>query len=394
MKILTLTTLFPNLLQPTLGIFVKRRIKAMSELAEVKVVAPVPWVPTFVNHGKYRLYSQIPLKEQEGKLEVFHPRYLITPKIGRSLYGLMYYFSIKKFIHGIKKRYDFDILDIHWVYPDGFAGILLAKYLKKSVVISARGTDINLYPKYLLRKRLIIYALKKADRIISVCEALKKRIVELGIDESKVIVIPNGVDTKLFYHLDNLSVRKKLNLPKDKKIILSIGHLIEGKGLHYLIEAIYKLIINHKAKNILLLIIGEGPYRKRLESKIKELNLNSYVRLIGEIANEKLVYWYNTADIFCLASSREGWPNVIFESLACGIPVVATKVGGIPEVIKSDEYGLLVQRQDPKEIAETLEKALRKKWNKDKLIEYAQANTWDKVAKKVIEEFEKITKKI
>jgi len=391
MKILTLTTLFPNKLQPIHGIFIKKRIEALAKFAEIKVVAPVPWVP--FSSSKYSIYSQIPVREIESGLEVFHPRYVIAPKIGRPLYGFMYFLSIYSFIKNLAKSYNFDLLDVHWAYPDGFAGVLLAKSFKKPVIITVRGTDINLYPKYFLRRRLIIYALKKADKIISVCEALKKRVINLGINESKTVVIPNGIDTKLFYHLDKLSVRKILNLPLNKKIILSIGHLVELKGFHYVIEAIHKLITIHKLRNILLLIIGEGPYRKKLESKIKRLNLNNYVRLIGQIPNEKLVYWYNAADVFCLASSREGWPNVLFESLACGTPVVTTAVGGIPEIICSDKYGILVKSQDSEELAKALKKALEKNWDIKAIVNYARKNTWENVAKNIYYEFKKIIDK-
>lgn len=391
MKILTLTTLFPNNQQPTHGIFVKKRIEALAELVQVKVVAPVPWSPNILrNNAKYRLYSQIPLYENHNGLEVFHPRYLVIPKIGRSLYGLLYFYSLKSYIMALKKSYDFDLLDLHWAYPDGFAGVLLAKFLEKPVTITIRGTDLNLYPNYVLRREMISFALKKANRVISVCDALKRQAINLGIEESKITVISNGVDTTRFYPLNKKEARIKLGLPLNNRIILGAGHLIERKGFHHLIDAIHILVEQGKYHDILTVIVGEGDFRGNLERQVARLKLELYVRLVGIKPNEELVYWYNAADIFSLVSSREGWPNVLFESLACGTPVVATAVWGTPEVINSEEYGLLVQKQEPRQIAEALEKALEKKWDTNRLIKYARENTWDKVARKVLLEFEKV----
>ncbi|HIC91614.1 MAG TPA: glycosyltransferase family 4 protein, partial [Syntrophaceae bacterium] len=199
-----------------------------------------------------------------------------------------------------------------------------------------------------------------------------------------------GVDTTRFYPLNKKEARIKLGLPLNNRIILGAGHLIERKGFHHLIDAIHILVEQGKYHDILTVIVGEGDFRGNLERQVARLKLELYVRLVGIKPNEELVYWYNAADIFSLVSSREGWPNVLFESLACGTPVVATAVGGTPEVINSEEYGLLVQKQEPRQIAEALEKALEKKWDTNRLIKYARENTWDKVARKVLLEFEKI----
>ena len=233
MKILTLTTLFPDSLQPTHGIFVKRRIEAMAKLAEVKVVAPIPWVPPFANYGKYKLCFQIPLKEQQDNLEVFHPRYLITPKIGRSFYGLMYYFSLKNFIFEIKKNYNFDILDVHWAYPDGFAGVKLAKTLKTPASITLRGSDINIYFKDFIRKKIIVRTLQEADLVIGVSKDLVQKVNAFG---NNVKYIPNGVDIEKFHPLSKDKVRKELTLPYKTKIILSIGRLERPKRFDLLIR--------------------------------------------------------------------------------------------------------------------------------------------------------------
>ncbi|RLG44098.1 MAG: glycosyltransferase family 4 protein [Thermoproteota archaeon] len=393
MKVLTLTTSFPDRQRPIHAVFVKNRIKALLRLCQVKVIAPVPWVPLGgkLCPERYRIYPKIPYKEIQDSLEVFHPRYVVTPKIGRSLHGFMYFASILKFVKRFYQSYNFELLDVHWAYPDGFAGVLLGKLLRKPVVVTVRGVDINLLPNFWMMRKMITYTLKEADRVIAVCQALKNKSLELGIDARKITVIPNGVDIRRFYPLDKVEARKMLGLPLDERIVLSVGHLVERKGFHYIIDAI-SILRERGRRDISLFIVGapgeEGNFKRQLENRIARLNLEDQVRMVGAKPNDELYKWYSAADIFCLASSREGWPNVLFESLACGTPVVATKVWGIPEVICSEDYGILVDRRSGKEIAEGILKALNKCWDYSKLVEYARRNTWDKVGQKVYSEFQ------
>jgi len=384
LRILTLSALFPNKQQPTQAIFVKNRIYALSKFCEVKVVAPVPWVflaSVFIR--KYRLFARIHHSEIQDGMDVLHPRYLVIPKIGRCLYGFTYFLFILSAIRKIDKSYNFDILDVHWAYPDGFAGVLLAQLLRKPVSITVRGSDINLYTKFYLRRKMITYALKRASKVIAVCGDMQDKVFELGVEKQKFAVIPNGVDIDRFYPLERNCARAKLDLPQDRRIILSVGRLEHPKRFDHVIEAVNILTNEKGLLEPLLLIVGAGRYRRTLEKQIEKLKLTEHVRLVGSKPNEELVYWYNAADIFCLASSSEGWPNVLFESLACGTPVAASAVGGIPEVIHSDKYGFLIHKQDATEIASVLGKALQRNYDRDELTEYARRNTWDKVAERV-----------
>lgn len=389
MKVLVLTQLFPNKKQPSLGIFIKERIKEVTELCDLKVVAPVPWFPPLKIFKRWYRFSQIPYHENTEGLEVFHPRFFIIPKIGRSFYGILYFLSVFPYILRLRKGFDFDILDVHWAYPDGFAGVLLGKLLKKPVAVTVRGTDIELFTRYFLLNTLIARTLKHADLVIAVSGALKKKILELGIPKEKVKVIPNGVDTKKFRPIDKTKSRVELELPIEKTIILSVGNLVELKGFHYLINAISE-IKKGELNNIFLVIVGEGRFKFELEKQIVKLGLDLTVRLESFKPHEELPKWYSAADLFCLASEREGWPNVILEALACGRPIVATNVGGIPEIIRSQDYGILVKDQDPMELAEAIKRALEKDWDCKKLIEYAQENTWAKCANRISQQFEEV----
>jgi len=386
MNILTLTSLFPNHCEPNYSIFIKKRIEALSKLASVKVVAPVPWTLKFPLIEKYKKYAQIALQENQDGLEVFHPRYLVTPKIGRLLYGHMFLYSIKGVIRGIINEYPCDILDVHWIYPDGFAGVKLAKMLGIPVSVTVRGSDINLYPQYPFRRRLIAHTLKEANLVIAVCKDMVGKISALGVNETKIKVIPNGVDIKRFYPMKKKEARNRLGLLDNYKLILSVGRLESPKRFDLLIKAI-KILIEYTS-DILLIIIGEGTNRLRLEKLGRRLRILERVKLLGARPNEELVYWYNAADVFCLPSDSEGWPNVLFESLACGTPVVASNVGGIPEIIFSEDYGILVNKQDVKKWTQGIFKALTREWDKKRLVDYAQQNTWDEVGQRVYSEFQ------
>jgi glycosyltransferase involved in cell wall biosynthesis len=399
MKVLVITSLFPNCKQPRLGLFIRERIKALAKYCDIKVIAPVPYFPPINIRKKWFLYSQIPKKEIQAGLEVYHPRWFIVPKIGMSFYGVFYFLSILSYIKNIQKEFDFDIIDAHFLYPDGFAAILIAKVLNKPVVVSGRGKDAS-YNGYLrspIIRTLIIAALKCADRIITVAASLKNELVRFNIPENKIVVIPNGVDNKKFYPIDKYKARKELNLPYDKKILLSCGFLVKRKGFQFLIDAV-DVLIKRNIKDIILIIIGEpnpeGNFYNELNTQINRLKINDNVKLVGAKSHEELYKWYSAADLFCLATLQEGCPNVVWESLACGLPAVCSNVDGIPQIISSAEYGILVDSWDKVKWAETILQALNIQWNKEKIIQYSHKNTWDNIAKKIMKEFTYILKGI
>jgi glycosyltransferase involved in cell wall biosynthesis len=258
------------------------------------------------------------------------------------------------------------------------AGVLLGAYFKKPVVVSARGSDINRLRTFPVMRRLLRCTLTKADRIIAVSDALKRAMIGLGILDSKISVIPNGVDGKKFRRFPQAEARSLLGLGPHK-LILSVGNLTANKGFDLLIKAVSALRDDRPRDQVHLVIVGEGECRHRLETLVAALDLGAHVRLVGGVPHERLYLWYSAADVFCLASEREGWPNVLMEALACGTPVVATPVGGIPEIIVSEEIGLLTERQEVK-IAAAIRKALDHQWRPERLIQYVRAHTWERVA--------------
>jgi len=313
----------------------------------------------------------------------------MAPKVSMALHGLLLFLSILSFIKKFQRDFSFDIIDAHYVYPDGFVAVLLGSFFRKPVVVSARGSDINLFAKFPLIRRFLQYTLNKADTVIAVSQSLKDAMLALHIPEEQIIVIANGVDTEKFYPFSKGEARRKLRLPHHKRILLSVGRLVPLKGFDLLIKALKLLFEERHEQDLYLVIVGEGSCRKELEHLIDTLGLCEHVSLVGAIPHQELYFWYSAADLFCLASSKEGWPNVVLEALASGTPVVATDVGGIPEIICSDRLGILTKR-DERELAAGIAAALKKSWQSDALVQYARDQTWDSVASAVLHTFQTV----
>ena len=386
MKVLVFTRLFPNNVWPNRGVFIKERMCAFSKLEEatLKVVAPVPYFPS-IKFGQRWQYSQVVKEEVIEGIEVTHPRFFIPPKIGRSLHGVLLFLSVLPHLKRIQKTFDFDIIDSHFVYPDGFAAVLLGKILKKPVTISARGSDVNVYKDLPVISHLLRYALAGADRVIAVSKALGYAIEGLGVSKKKIVVIPNGVDGSMFNPQPMNEAREKVGLEAGT-MLLSVGSLTPNKGFDVLLHAFNILIDRLRSRTLQLIIIGEGAKQGELEQLVGALGLQERVRFMKAMPHGQLSAWYNAADVFCLASNLEGWPNVIMESLACGTPVVATQAGGIPEIVNAAYLGILTDRT-PDALAEALEEALNRKWDRTVIAGEAQKHTWGQSARALFEVF-------
>jgi len=348
MKILTFSTLFPNAAQPHHGIFTETTLRQQLATGEVqaKVVAPIPWFPVdSALFGKYSASAKAPRVETRLGVEVFHPRYVVIPKIG--MYGAPLTMALAaKGIIGrmLDEGYDFDMIDAHYFYPDGIAAIMLGKYFNKPVMISALGTDINLILQYPLARRLIRWAGEQSAAMVAVCEALRIEMIRLGMDGSRITTLRNGVDLTLFRPVDRAAVRKSLSM--DRFTLLSVGHLDPRKGHEHIIAALPAL------PDVDLVIVGSGAGRKKLEALAASAGVADRVTFAGPLPQARLRDYYGAADALVLASSREGWANVLLESMACGTPVVASNVWGTPEVVRGPAAGVLMSSLTPQGVAD------------------------------------------
>ena len=386
MKILTFTSLFPNSVFPHHGVFVENRLRHLLATNKVqsKVVAPVPWFPfSLSSFGDYAKFAKV---EQVGKrhdIDIYYPRHLVIPKIGMNWTPD---FIVKSALPVIKKimadGYDFDLIDAHYFYPDGIAAVKIAKILDKPVTITARGTDLNLIPQYPKPKKMIQWAANEADALITVCAALRDVLIDMGIAENKVTALRNGVDLTIFsLPLSRSQLQNDLSV--SGKTILSVGHLIERKGHDLIIKALEKL------PDVQLIIAGIGEEKDNLESLVKQLGLENRVRFLGLVPHDDLKKYYGAVDALVLASSREGWANVLLESMACGTPVVATNIWGTPEVVASNEAGVLVER-NPQSIADGIQRLFENYPNREATRKYAEQFSWDDTTQGQLDIFENI----
>jgi teichuronic acid biosynthesis glycosyltransferase TuaC len=373
LRLLTFTTLFPNREQPSHGIFVENRLRHLlaGGAAESIVVAPVPYFPSrAARFGRWSRYARVEAREERHGLLIHHPRFLVIPRVGMSASPALLAASALGFIRQIEARgAAFDVIDAHYLYPDGVAAAWIGRRLGRPVVITARGSDVNLIPRYRLPRMMIRWAIAEAAGLITVSSALKEALVALGAAPERVTVLRNGVDLSLFRPGDRDRARRALGL--SRPTLLSVGNLVPLKGHHRVIEALRHL------PGFDLLIVGEGPERNRLEQSRRRLGLADRVRLLGSLSHDALPEIYNAADALVLASSREGWPNVLLEAMACGTPVVAADVGGIPEVVRDPAAGLVLESNTPQGIAEAVKSLFARLPARRAVRSYAEGFSWD-----------------
>lgn len=376
MNLVTISTLYPNKNDPKHGIFVHTRLRhLLHSYPEITatVIAPVPWFPfSSKMFGEYAKYAHVPAKENIDGITILHPKYLVIPKIGMYITPFFLARSIKRVFKTLLINQHIDIIDGHYFFPDGVAIEKVAAQFNIPFTCTARGTDINLIPTFPKARKMLQSVFTNAAHMMSVCQALKDEMVGLGVDEKRVSVMRNGVDLSLFNPSDNdeqYALKQALGL-STPHLIVSVGWLIERKGHHLIIEALQEL------PTVTLAIAGSGPDLESLKKLARQLGVDERVQFLGALSQPELNSWFRCADLSVLASSREGWANVLLESMASGTPVVATKVWGTPEVVRSRAAGVLVERT-PSAIAQGVTNLLSNKPSRDDTRRYAEQFSWN-----------------
>lgn len=374
-RLLTFSTLYPSSVRPGHGIFVETRLRELVSSGEVesRVVAPVPWFfSTNPKYGEYARMARTPLRDTRNGFDVQYPRYFLPPKVGMNIAPFTLAMgaipAIKRLIDA---GYDFDVIDAHYYYPDGVAAAILARHFKKPFTVTARGSDINLISKHLIPRRLMGWASGRAAASIGVSAALTDAMRQLGMPAPRLRTMPNGVDMTLFRMHPQRDARAALGWT-DGPTLLCVGNLVENKGHHIAIQSLVHL------PEFRLAISGEGPQRRALEQLASELGVSQRLTFLGRVDQVQLAVCYSAADILVLPSSREGWPNVLLESMACGTPVVATRVGGIPEIVNSAQAGRLISARTAPSLVEGILALWRSLPDKSEVRLIAQANSWQR----------------
>lgn len=344
LKVLTFSSLFPSEARPRHGIFVETRLRHLIEdcAVDARVVAPVPWFPwRHAAFGQFAAFARTPRHaRRESGLEVHHPRYAMVPRFGVA-------FQAESMARGAAADVDAlgalgwhpDLVDAHYLYPDGVAAARIAQRLGVPLLLTARGTDVNVLARMPGPGRKIRWAADRAAFVIAVSEPLRQGLLALGVDPQKVVVLRNGVDLAMFRREEPASARARFDLPAGPTA-LCVGNLVPEKGFSLAIQALVHL------PSLRLLIIGEGPQRQELEALARGFGVFERVRFLGNMPQAQLRLAYSSADVLLLTSTREGWPNVVLEAMACGTPVVSVDVGAVRSMLDDPKVGRIVTERD------------------------------------------------
>jgi glycosyltransferase involved in cell wall biosynthesis len=348
-RILTFSTLYPNAAQPRHGTMVENRLRGLLKTGvfEADVIAPVPWFPFRSRFfGSYAKFARAPAVESRYGLAVRHPRYPVVPKVGMNIAATLLAAAVRGEVARAHAARSYALVDAHYLYPDGVAAGRLATELGLPYVLTARGSDVNVLTTFAAPRRAVLSAIDGARRVLTVSDALRHRLVELGAPASRVVTVRNWVDRDAFQPRsgDRLRIEQKLS----GFVAVSVGRLDENKGHHLLLQAL------SAAPTWNAVIVGAGPDEASLRALARALGVSERTRFLGALPQHDLPQVYGAADVTVLASEREGLPNVVLESLACGTPVIATHAGGTPEVLYGAPGCTLLPERSSQAIATAL----------------------------------------
>jgi teichuronic acid biosynthesis glycosyltransferase TuaC len=383
MRILFLSSLYRSPSQPQRSIGNARILRAMRAHAEIRVMVPLPWYPSALaqRFPQLRAIADVPdveIDDDDGT-EILHPRTMHLPRFGRPLYAVLYGASMLAPIRAEVRRFKPDALLSAWAYPDGTAAVALGKILGLPTAVRVMGTDINDYTKNPWRRPQIAWAMRNTGRVIAVSKALAGEVESLGVDPGRIAVIPTGVDTSRFHPHDRREARKALGLP-DGQIIVVPGRLSPEKGVHHFLDALAKL-----DPTVCGVLVGDGAQAAELREQAARLGLTGRVRFEGYQPEARMPLYYSAADLSCLASLEEGWPDALMESFACGCPVVASHVGGVPDIIALTGAGFTAPPGDAEGLAKKLAEGLARGWDRSATAETMRSYTLDRTAREYVE---------
>jgi glycosyltransferase involved in cell wall biosynthesis len=235
-------------------------------------------------------------------------------------------------------------------------------------------------------------ALRSAARVFAVSESLRGLALGLGVDPARAIVVPNGVDTTRFRPMPREEARRRLGIPAEAKVLVTVGGLVRRKGFHRVIDALAALRSRHG--NVVYLVVGgasrEGDEGLTLRAQAKSAGLAEAVRFLGPLPPAELPWPLSAADVSVLASSNEGWANVLLESMACGTPVVASDVGGNREVVPDAALGVIFDLDREGALDAALDAALARAWDRERIVAHARSNSWSARVDQLVAQFEAV----
>jgi len=387
-----LSSLFPSVVQPNAGLFIRERMFRVGKQLSIVVVAPQAWFPFQGVIRKLRPHFRPEAQTYElvQGVEVHRPRFFSVPGMFKWADGFFMAMGSYLLARRLVRERSVNIIDAHFGYPEGHAGYLLGRWLGLPLMLTLRGKEQRLSRTGV--RRPLARAVRGADHVITVSGALRDVAISLGADPRRVQVIGNGIDLSKFTPVPRSEARTELGLPLDARVLVTVGTLVERKGFHRVIEVLPGLL--RRFPDLHYLIVGgsgpEGDDSARLKAQVSALGIERSVHFLGPIAPERLRVPLSAADLFVLASSYEGWANVLLEAMACGVPVVATDVGGNAQVVNEARLGAIVPFGDSPALESAIERALEQRWDSAAIRGVAEANSWESRIPVLVEAFHRL----
>lgn len=388
-RLIVLSSLFPNAAQPQAGLFIRERMFRVGQHLPLVVVSPRPWFPgqSLIRRLRPGYRPQPARHEVQNDIDVWFPRFLALPGVFRHWDGFMMALACLPTVWRLQRQ-GYNLIDAHFAYPDGYAAGLLGRWLHLPTCITLRGTEVPHSRIPALRAR-VAQSLARATRVFSVSDSLRQLAISLGMPAAKGRVVGNGIDLERFQPMPRGEARQRYRLPEDAKVLISVGALVERKGFHRVIEVLPALLA--REPKLHYLIVGganpEGDMLAALRAQVAAAGLEERVHFLGALSPADLKWPLSAADVFVLATRNEGWANVFLEAMACGLPVVATDVGGNREVVCRPELGSIVPFGDAAALTAALGDALQRAWPRQAILDYAAENAWETRVRTLIAEF-------
>ena len=378
--LIVLTDLFPHAGTPGAGPFIRTRMFRVARELPLTVVVPVPWFPGqgLIRRFKPHYRPPAPRAEVQDGIRVLLPRFFSVPGVFRRLDSLFIALACRSVVGRLRREHPGSVIDAHFAYPCGHAAVLLGRWFGLPTTVTMRGTEVSLAADP-ARRRRIVAALQGATRVFAVSDSLRRHAGALGVDRDKVQVVGNGVDLDRFFPVDRVAARARFGIAAEAPVLATVGGLVERKGFHRVIELLPRLRERHPG--LRYLAVGgpgpEGDIGARLQAQARELGVADVTIFTGTLPADELRWPLSAADVFVLPTRNEGWANVLLEAMACGLPVVASDVGGNAEVVSRPELGTIVPFGDAEALFAALDGALSQPWDREAIRAHAAANTWD-----------------
>ena len=391
--VLVWSSLFPGPAQPQAGIFIRERMFRVGRELPMTVISPQPWFPLQGLIRRFRPHFRPPQPRQDTQsgIEVLRPRYFCVPGALKRYDGLFMALGARRTVRRLRQDGRASVIDAHFGYPDGYAATLVAGWEGLPCTITLRGTELRHSREPALRRRLVA-GLRSATRVFAVSGSLKRLAVELGLPEAAILVVGNGVDSARFSPMPRAEARRLLGIPDDARVLVTVGGLVERKGFHRVIACLPELLKEYPRLHYLAVGSAgpEGDFSAQLRAQVARLGLGEHVHFLGALPPDEVRRAVSAADVSVLATRNEGWANVLLEAMACGVPVVATDVGGNAEVVCRDELGAIVPFDDHAALLAALRDALRRDWDREAIRRYAEENDWNTRVPVLVGEFRRI----